>query len=201
MPVCTVETAKIGSLARANTCNEERHIRLLSMRRSERKQRETRYQRDASTNDSELGAAQRPAIARDRTPGRHSYSSDHVRLMTKSASAFTGVLRVGDRLQPSHVLTAVGFLHGDMFHAMVGRRSVPMLFIRRNPNSVTRTNFAHWSTPRLNPAYPRGDKKRLTKRVVMPSSSRARFETNPCRPNTCRFWCLDDGILPDRPRE
>jgi uncharacterized DUF497 family protein len=50
MPVSTAETAKIGSLARANTRNEERHIRLLSVRRSEKKQRETRHQGGASTN-------------------------------------------------------------------------------------------------------------------------------------------------------
>src|SRR5262249_45566606 len=146
---------------------------------------------------SKLGAAQRPAIASDRTPERRSYSRDHARLTTKSACAFTGVLRVGDRLQPSHVLTALSFLHGDMFHAMIGSRSVPMLFARRNPNGVTRTNSAHWSSPGLHPAYARGDKKRLTKRVVMPSSSCARLESNPCRPNSRGFWCLDDGILPD----
>ncbi len=54
LSICTAETAKIGSFARANTRDEERHIRLLSMRRSEKKQRETRHQGGASTNDCDV---------------------------------------------------------------------------------------------------------------------------------------------------
>jgi hypothetical protein len=51
MPVGTGKTTKVGSFAGANTCHEERHIRLLGIRRRERKQSQTRHQRGASTND------------------------------------------------------------------------------------------------------------------------------------------------------
>ena len=76
---------------------------------------------------------------------------NHARLMAKSAGAFTGVLRVGDRLQPGHVLAALGFLHGNMFHAVFGRRPVPVLFAWRNPHSVARTNIAYLVRPRFAP--------------------------------------------------
>jgi hypothetical protein len=99
------------------------------------------------------------------------------------------------------MVTALRLLHGNMFHAVFGRRSVPVLFAWRNPHSVARTNIASWSAPGLHPTDSRGDKKRLTKRVMMPGSSRARLEANPRRPNSRWLWRLDNGILPNRSGE
>src|SRR5262249_8134866 len=113
----------------------------------------------------------------------------------------TGILRIAHRLEPGHVFTPLGFLHGDMFHAVFGGRTVPMFLAWGDPDGVTGPNFMHRSAPRLDPADARGDEKRLTKRIMMPGGPSAGLEAPPRRPNACRVRRLNNGILPYRPGE
>src|SRR6187200_2616942 len=88
-----------------------------------------------------------------------------------------------------------------MFEGVIGGRSMPVFFTRRNPDRVAGTDFAYRAAPGLHTANTRGDKKCLSERMGMPGRTGARFEAHPGGSDTRGVGCLDDGILPDRSSE
>src|SRR5689334_7737233 len=99
------------------------------------------------------------------------------------------------------MLAALRFLHGNMFHRVVRRCTMPMLLARRNPHGVAGADFAHGSTPGLYAANSGHNSERLPKRVRVPCGARPRLETHPSRSNARGIRRLDYWILPYGPRE
>ena len=67
-------------------------------------------------------------------------------------------------------------LNGDVCHRDRWRGAMPVLFVRRKRNNIARPDFLYWSTLTLSPADAGGDDQRLTERMCMPGSARARLE-------------------------
>ena len=61
----------------------------------------------------------------------------------------TLVLFVTDLFHPVGNLAIELFLNGDMGHSCGRCGAVPVLFIRWDPNHITRTNFIYRATPAL----------------------------------------------------
>src|SRR5262249_19708157 len=119
----------------------------------------------------------------------------------ESTRGLAGILLIGHRLEPNHMLTALSLLHGNMFHTVLSGCAMPVLFARRNPDGVAGSDFLYRTAPGLHPTDSRGDKKCLTERMRVPCCPRARFEAHPRRSNARRIRRLNDGILPNRSGE
>src|SRR5881396_1628990 len=57
------------------------------------------------------------------------------------------ILFVTDVLYPLNRLTVERFLNGNVRHCSRRRSAVPMLFVRRKPDHITRPNFFDWAAP------------------------------------------------------
>src|SRR3981081_1514138 len=78
---------------------------------------------------------------------------------------------------------------------------MPMLFARRYPDDIARTDFVHRSALGLNPAYACNDVQRLSQRMCVPGGARPGLERYPVRGNPRRRLGCDDRILPYRAGE
>src|SRR5215467_10541191 len=88
------------------------------------------------------------------------------------------ILLVVDVLHPGDVLAVERLLGSDMNHARRRCGTVPVLFVRRNPDNVARLNLAHFAAPALYPARAGDDEQRLAERMRVPSGARTRFEAH-----------------------
>src|ERR1700688_3077444 len=86
------------------------------------------------------------------------------------------VLLVGHRFQPSNVVAALGLLHGDVFHPMLGCGPVPMFLVRRNPNRVAGADLPDRTAPGLHMADAGCDVQSLPEWMGMPGGASTRLE-------------------------
>lgn len=86
------------------------------------------------------------------------------------------ILFVADVLEPVDVLSVHFLLDGDVRHRGGRRSAVPVLFPRRAEDNIARADFLDRSSPALHAAASRRHGERLTGRVGVPSTARARFE-------------------------
>src|SRR5277367_5292214 len=86
------------------------------------------------------------------------------------------ILRVGDLLHPSDILAVARLLNGDVGHALVGRRAVPMPVFGRAPQNVASVELHLRFALDLGPTDAFGDNQRPTARVCVPVGARAGFE-------------------------
>src|SRR5215210_7871526 len=84
------------------------------------------------------------------------------------------ILLVADLLQPIHVLAVDGLLDGDVCHGGGGRRAVPVLDARREPDHVAGPDLLLRAAPLLYPPEARRDDEGLSDRVRVPSRARSR---------------------------
>src|ERR1700746_3456578 len=103
--------------------------------------------------------------------------------MTRSSTDRSGILRVGDVLEPRHGLAVEHFLHGDVHHAGVGAGAVPVLLAGRNPHGVAGADFAHRAALGLHPPDAEDDVQGLAERMGVPGSARARLEAHAVAPD------------------
>ena len=83
---------------------------------------------------------------------------------------------VRDLLHPGDGRTVLPLRNGDMRHRAIGRRAVPVLLTRLEPDDVAGSNLLDQATFPLRAAETGGDKQRLAERVRMPGGARARLE-------------------------
>src|SRR5215831_4999093 len=88
------------------------------------------------------------------------------------------ILLVADVFQPGDVLAVERLLGGDMDHAGRRRRTVPVLFVRRNPDDVARLDLADFAAPALYPARAGDDEQGLAERMRVPGGARTRLEAH-----------------------
>src|ERR1043166_6572933 len=98
--------------------------------------------------------------------------------MARPSSDRSGILRLGDVLEPGHGLAVERFLHGDVHHAGVGAGTVPVLLARRNPHRVAGADFAHRPALGLNPPGAEHDVQGLPERMGVPSGARTWLEAH-----------------------
>src|SRR3954469_18681064 len=96
-------------------------------------------------------------------------------LAFRSVSA-SFVLLVGYVFQPVDRLAIELLLHGDVRHRGGRRRAMPVLFTRRKPDDVTRSDLLDRSTPALGASGTGGDDQRLPERMRVPRGARAGLE-------------------------
>src|SRR5437764_10616756 len=78
------------------------------------------------------------------------------------------ILLVADLFHPLDSLTVEGLLDRDVGHRRGGRRPVPMLLTRREPDHVAGPDLLDRPTPALRPAAAGRHDQRLTERVGVP---------------------------------
>src|SRR5262245_2243029 len=78
------------------------------------------------------------------------------------------VLVVGDFFKPFAAVAVPQFHDRDVSHSRIGRRSVPVLDSRWNPNDVALLDLRNRTSPLLNPARACCDDQDLTEHMVMP---------------------------------
>src|SRR5436305_323128 len=150
--------------------------------------------------DSFRRKAQFFKLSRQRT--RNSESIAH-RLVTayvyflRIRRPITLVLLVADVLHPVHDLAIFLFLNGDMRHASVRGRAVPVLFARGEPDYITGTNLLDLPAPALNPSKAGGYDQSLAERMSVPRSSCTRLEGNAGTLNKTRVRRLEEGVDAD----
>src|SRR3954465_16029861 len=87
------------------------------------------------------------------------------------------ILFVPNLLQPIHVLAVDGLLlDGDVGHGGGGRRAVPVLDARREPDHVAGPDLLLRAAPLLHPAETRRDDKGLSDGMRVPSRAGAGLE-------------------------
>src|SRR5215207_3997173 len=86
------------------------------------------------------------------------------------------VLLVGDVLHPLDHLAVERLLDGDVRHARSGRRPVPVLYPRREPDHVAGTDLLDRPALALHPAAAGRDDQGLAERVRVPRRPRAGLE-------------------------
>src|ERR1019366_4585066 len=124
-----------------------------------------------------------------------------LRRVIASAGRLGFVLLVAHRFEPFHVLAVLGFLHGEVLHAVLGRGAVPVLLVRRNPDRVAGPDLADRTAPGLHMADAGDDVQSLPERMGMPERARARLEAHPAGAQQRGIGRLDDRILPHRSGE
>ena len=102
-------------------------------------------------------------------------------------------------LHPGHGSAVVGFMDGDMSHASMRRRAMPVLVFGGAPQDVARTKLQLRSTRNLGPANTLGHDQRLTRGVGVPRGTRTGLEVNDGPRNARRLIALeltgDGGLL------
>ena len=86
------------------------------------------------------------------------------------------------------------FLNGDVRHGCGSRGPVPVLFDGREPNDSAGPDLLDGSTFSLHPAAAGRDYERLTERMRVPGSSRARLEGHAGTAHERRIRCLKQRI-------
>src|SRR3954447_19198505 len=99
------------------------------------------------------------------------------------------VLLVAHVLQPIDHLPVEPLLDGDVRHRRRGRRPVPMLLARREPDHVTRSYFLDRASLPLDPAAAGRDDERLTQGVGMPGRPAPGLEGDGVAGRTGRGLC------------
>lgn len=84
------------------------------------------------------------------------------------APAGSGVLIIADRLEPSHVFAIDGFGHGNVRHAAVRGRAVPVLFTRREEHRIAGIDRLDRTTVALDPTLAGGNDDRLAGGMRVP---------------------------------
>jgi hypothetical protein len=69
-----------------------------------------------------------------------------------------------------------------------------MLFVRRKPNDIARSDFFNRPAFTLRPAKTERNDQRLTERMRMPGSTRTRLERDARATRTCRFRTFKYGL-------
>src|SRR2546429_7393065 len=90
----------------------------------------------------------------------------------------SAILFIGGVLHPLDRLAVESFLNGNVGHGCRGRRAVPVLFSGREPDHVAWADFLDATALSLHPADPRRDDQGLTKRMRVPGSPSAGFESD-----------------------
>src|SRR5580704_18912129 len=88
------------------------------------------------------------------------------------------VLFVTDLLHPVHGLAVQLLLNGDVRHRRRGRRPVPVLLARREPDDVPWPDFLDRSAPALRPAAAGRHDQGLAERMRVPRGPGARLESD-----------------------
>src|SRR3954462_6377121 len=86
------------------------------------------------------------------------------------------ILFVANLLQPIHVLAVDGLLDGDVGYGGGGRRAVPVLDARREPDHVAGPDLLLRAAPLLHPAGTRRDDEGLSDGMRVPSRAGAGLE-------------------------
>src|SRR5271156_5589234 len=86
---------------------------------------------------------------------------DEARKERRSMWTSPAVLLVANLLHPIDVLAVELFLDCDMAHGRGRRSAVPVLFARRKPDDVARTDFLDRATVALHPTATGRDNQRL----------------------------------------
>jgi hypothetical protein len=120
---------------------------------------------------------------------------------TRTGLLSRSVLLVAHLFHPVHYLSIELLLNGDMRHGCGQRGPVPVLFAGWKPNHIPGADLLDRAAFALGPTAPSSDDQRLTERVRMPRSPRARLEGNACTLNKCRIWRLEKRIDPYRAGE
>src|SRR3954451_24430278 len=97
------------------------------------------------------------------------------------------VLLVAHMLQPIDHLPVEPLLDGDVRHRRRGRRPVPVLLARREPDHITRPYFLDRASLPLDPAAAGRDDERLTQRVRVPGRAAPGLEGDGVAGRTGRF--------------
>lgn len=101
---------------------------------------------------------------------------------------------MGDLIHPIDVLAVKPFLNCDVRHRSSRRGPVPMLLAGRKPDDIAGADLLHRTAFPLHPATARADDERLSKRMGVPCSARARFERYTCAGNERRIGRLKQRI-------
>src|SRR5207249_3888054 len=104
------------------------------------------------------------------------------------------VLLIAHFFHPIDDFPVQRLLNGDMSHCGRRRRAVPMLFIRRKPDHITRPDFLNWSAPTLRPPKARCDDQRLAKWMCMPGGASTELKRDACATNTRRFGRFEQRV-------
>lgn len=109
-------------------------------------------------------------------------------------TSLPGVLRLRDRLPPGNSLAALGFSDGDMGHAVVGRGTMPVTGVRRNPDSVARSDLLSRAAFLLHVSGACGDDQHLPQRVGVPSCACAGLEGHCAAADARRRFTFEQAI-------
>src|SRR4051812_13691727 len=111
------------------------------------------------------------------------------------------VLLVGHVLQPIDHLPVEPLLDGDVRHRRRGRRPVPMLLARREPDDVTRSYLLDRASLPLDPAAADRDDERLPQGVGMPGRPAPGLEGDDVAGRTGRGFRREQRVDADRTAE
>src|SRR5215472_2028362 len=81
------------------------------------------------------------------------------------------ILLVADVLHPGDMFAVERLLGRYVDHAGGRRGTVPVLFVRRNPDDVAGLDLTHFAAPALRPAGARDDEQGLAERMRMPGGA------------------------------
>src|SRR5436309_6891233 len=95
-------------------------------------------------------------------------ASEHSQTTAAARAVSLAILLVGDVLHPIDHLAVEFFLDGDVRHARGGRRPVPVLLPRREPDHVAGTDLLDGTSVALHTAAAGRDDQGLSQRVRMP---------------------------------
>src|SRR5215207_2038794 len=118
--------------------------------------------------------------------------------MLRSVLLPTAILLVADLLQPIYVLAVDGLLDGDVCHGGGGRRAVPVLDARREPDHVAAPDLLLRAAPLLHEAEARRDDEGLSDGMRVPSRAGARLEGDVPARHPRRSGRGQHGIDPHR---
>src|SRR2546430_8453564 len=104
------------------------------------------------------------------------------------------VLFVADFFHPVHDLAVECFLNRNVRHGCCRRSTMPVLQSGREPDHVAGTNFLDEAALALRPTATACDNERLTERMRVPRSARARLERDARTGGPCRSVCLKQRI-------
>src|SRR5260221_2474332 len=111
------------------------------------------------------------------------------------------ILLVTDLYHPVDRLAFEFLLNGDMRHGRRGRRPVPVLLARREPDHIAGPDFLDGPTPPLGPAAAGRHDESLAERMRVPSGPRARLKGDAGSAHAARRGRIEQRINPDCARK